>query len=101
MSGKSIRIVAEVTAKTGAAEELWQHLVTLVEPTRKESGNISYEILQDIDNAEHFLFHESWESRDYFADHLASPHVVEYGRVSGHLIAVPVRITVCEARAGA
>ncbi|CAM5313203.1 putative quinol monooxygenase [Streptomyces aurantiogriseus] len=101
MPGQSIRIVAEVTAHAGQAEELWRNLAELVEPTRKEAGNISYDILQDLDNPDHFLFYEEWESREFFERHLESPHVVDYGRVTRHLIAIPVRISLCTPRTDA
>ncbi|MFE3852068.1 putative quinol monooxygenase [Streptomyces griseorubiginosus] len=98
MPSQSIRIVAEVTAHPGRSEELWQNLAELVEPTRKETGNISYDILQDLDNPDHFLFYEEWESRDYFERHLESPHVADYDRATRHLISIPVRISVCTLR---
>ncbi|MEU9168679.1 putative quinol monooxygenase [Streptomyces sp. NPDC048420] len=101
MPSQPIRIVADVTAHPGQAEELWRNLAELVEPTRKEAGNISYDILQDLDNPDHFLFYEEWESRDYFERHLESPHVADYDRVTRHLIAIPVRISICTPRTDA
>lgn len=101
MLSQSIRIVAEVTAHPGRAEELWRNLAELVEPTRREAGNISYDILQDLDNPDHFLFHEEWESRAHFERHLEAQHVADYDRVTSHLIAIPVRISVCTPRTDA
>jgi quinol monooxygenase YgiN len=96
VSGQQIRIIAEVTAKTGAGDELWKYLATLVDPTRNEAGNISYDIHRDLEDPDHFLFYETWASRSHFEAHLKSKHIAAYERASENLIRVPVRVTVCE-----
>lgn len=43
-------IVAKFIAKAGKAEQLHQALYALIAPTRKESGCLSYELHQSLDN---------------------------------------------------
>src|SRR2546425_4345162 len=51
----------------------------LVEPTRKESGCVSYELLQNREDPTDFTFVEEWESDTAFESHADSDHIKAIG----------------------
>jgi quinol monooxygenase YgiN len=53
-------------------KELMQTLVSMVEPTSKESGCLSYEAFCDIEDKNIFSLIETWENREYLEHHLKS-----------------------------
>ena len=61
MPENSIRIVA-IVANPDRVDQVRSILSDLVEPTRNESGGISYELLQNRTDETDFTFVEEWES---------------------------------------
>jgi len=51
-----LRVIARIKAKSDAVSEVRELLCGLIEPTRKESGCISYELLQNRDDPTDFTF---------------------------------------------
>jgi quinol monooxygenase YgiN len=49
----------------------------LIEPTRKEAGCISYELLQNKQDPTDLTFVEEWESDAALDAHLATEHIRE------------------------
>lgn len=74
-----LRVVARIKAKPGKVGEVRALLVGLVEPTRKESGCVTYELLQNSEDPTDFTFIEEWESDADFARHAASEHIKAVG----------------------
>ena len=74
-----LRVVARIKAKPESVDEVRELLCGLVEPTRKESGCISYELLQNTENPTDFTFVEEWESDAALASHAASDHLKAIG----------------------
>lgn len=74
-----LRVVARIKAKPGKVGEVRELLVGLVEPTRKESGCVTYELLQNSEDPTDFTFIEEWESDADFARHAASDHIKAVG----------------------
>ncbi|MEL7242391.1 MAG: putative quinol monooxygenase [Cyanobacteria bacterium J06573_2] len=46
-----------------------------IEPTRKESGNISYSFYEDASVPNSFIYFEEWHSRAALAEHLQQPYI--------------------------
>ena len=57
-------------------------LLKLVEPTRKEPGCIQYDLHQDNENPEVFVFYENWESRELWQAHMNSVHLKAYANAT-------------------
>jgi quinol monooxygenase YgiN len=55
-------IVVGLKAKAGKENELRRDLAALVEPSRKEDGNIRYDLFEDQDEPGRFVFVEAWSS---------------------------------------
>jgi quinol monooxygenase YgiN len=79
MPSSSLRVVARIKAKSGTVGEVRELLCGLVEPTRKESGCVSYELLQNREDPTDFTFVEEWESDAAFERHAASDHIKTIG----------------------
>ena len=56
MPAGPLRVIARIKAKSDAVSEVRELLCGLMEPTRKESGCISYELLQNRDDPTDFTF---------------------------------------------
>jgi len=79
MPANSLRVVARIKAKRETVGEVRELLRGLVEPTRKESGCISYELLQNTKDPTDFTFVEEWESEAALESHAASDHLKAIG----------------------
>jgi quinol monooxygenase YgiN len=75
----SLRVVARIKARSETVSEVRELLSSLVEPTRKESGCITYELLQNTEDPTDFTFVEEWESDAALESHLASDHLKAIG----------------------
>ncbi|MBZ0167860.1 antibiotic biosynthesis monooxygenase [Candidatus Methylomirabilis lanthanidiphila] len=75
MTDQGVRVVARVVARPGKVEELRAVLQGLVEPTRKELGCVTYELLQNKTDPTDFTFVEEWTSEAALDAHLQSPHL--------------------------
>lgn len=73
-----LTIVANIIAKKDKVELVKSELIKLIEPTRLEEGCIDYDLHQDNENPAHFVFLESWTSRELLQKHLQSEHIAAY-----------------------
>jgi quinol monooxygenase YgiN len=75
MLNKSIRVIARVTSQPDKVEELKSILLNLIEPTRREKGCLSYQLLQDKTDAAEFVFIEEWAGDLAENAHMTTSHV--------------------------
>ena len=73
-----LTIVARIEAQKDRVELVKSELLKLVSPTREESGCIQYDLHQDIDKPEVFIFYENWENRELWQQHMDSEHIRTY-----------------------
>ena len=73
-----LTIVANIHAAPGRADLVHAELRKLVEPTLKEEGCFQYDLHRDNDDPAHFLFYETWESRELWQAHMQAPHLSAY-----------------------
>jgi quinol monooxygenase YgiN len=79
MPSNPLRVVARIKAKSETVSEVRELLSSLVEPTRKEFGCVSYELLQNREDPTDFTFVEEWESEGALESHAASDHIKAIG----------------------
>lgn len=77
MSNK-LTIVANIFANSDKVDLLKSELEKLIPPTLKEEGCIQYDLHQDNENPEHFMFFELWENRELWQAHMNAPHLAAY-----------------------
>lgn len=78
MSEQKLTIVARILAKEEKRELVKSELLKLIEVTRVEEGCINYDLHQDNENPNFFLFYENWVNRDLWQAHMNNPNLAEY-----------------------
>lgn len=73
-----LTIVARIEAKPDQIELVKSELIKLIEPTRAEAGCIQYDLHQDNNQPEVFLFFENWETRELWQTHMENDHLKAY-----------------------
>lgn len=91
---ESLRVLAFFRAKRGHVADPQQTLVSLVEPTQSEPGNISYILHMNTDDPHYFMFDEIWMNSKVFEEHLQKPYIQSLPKKIEHLIEEPPRIEV-------
>ena len=94
----SIRIIARFTARPDSIDALRTLLLGMLEPTRKEAGCISYELLNNSADSTDFTFVEEWASQAAIDAHMKTPHLQAVVADSAPLLASPLDVrfyTVC------
>ncbi len=74
----ALTIVARIEAKADKVERVKNALLALIQPTRAEDGCLQYDLHQDNENAEVFLFYETWASREQWQTHMNNDHLKAY-----------------------
>ena len=74
MAENILRVVARVKARPNKVNELLSVLSSLVEPTRKEPGCLSYELMQNNEDPTDFTLIEKWQSNTALESHFATKH---------------------------
>lgn len=74
----NLTIVADIQADPNRIDLVKSELERLVPLTRAEEGCIRYDLHQDDENPAHFLFYETWETRELWQAHINSPHIKAY-----------------------
>ncbi|MGQ9634469.1 MAG: putative quinol monooxygenase [Bryobacteraceae bacterium] len=92
MVDKELVVFAEVYAKPGQEENLWQALLAVVAPTRAEAGCLQYDLHADNDDAGHYFFYERWESMAALEAHTATAHFKAFEERTEELLREPLRV---------
>lgn len=69
-----LKIVAVIVVKAAYQEELEKVFRTIVDATRKEPGNVSYDLHQDCKDPLKYTILEVWKSQQAIDEHNASDH---------------------------
>lgn len=75
MRNDAVRVVARVVARSDKVRELHALLRGLLEPTRKEQGCVTYELLENRTDPTDFTFVEEWANDAAIDAHLQTAHV--------------------------
>lgn len=87
-----VRVLAFLEAKDGKRQELLNILVSIVEPSRKEEGNISYVLNSSTENPNEIMFDEVWSSMGTFVKHYESPQSYQNRERVGGLLVRPMEV---------
>ncbi|MBF0517314.1 MAG: antibiotic biosynthesis monooxygenase [Nitrospirae bacterium] len=93
MENTQVTVMALIKAKEGMLDVVKQELLALIEPTRKESGCISYDLHQSQEIANYFMFYETWQSKADLNAHLAMPYIQRLVEKSEEIFAEPIQVT--------
>lgn len=87
MADQPLTIVAKILAKEDKRTLVKEELLKLIDITRKEEGCIDYDLHQDNENANLFLFYENWTNRDLWQKHMGNSHLADYIKATEGAIA--------------
>ena len=82
-----LTIVANIHANPDQIERVKVELEKLVPITRAEKGCVKYDLHRDNSNPAHFMFYETWESRELWQTHMAAPHLAAYMKATDGAVA--------------
>ncbi len=77
----------EVRIKDGRTAEMVAAARPMVEASRAEDGCNAYRYSFDLLDPQVMYFHEEWESQEALTAHFATPHLSEFGKAVGELVA--------------
>ncbi|WP_297522348.1 putative quinol monooxygenase [uncultured Clostridium sp.] len=72
-----ISVIAKFDVKKDKVDEFLKHALRLVEESRKEKINISYNLTRDVMEDNIFTFIEVWESPKALKEHMDTKHFKE------------------------
>jgi quinol monooxygenase YgiN len=82
MKNRQLTLVAIVKAKEEKREFVKSEIIKLIDITRKEEGNISYDLHQGNDDQNLFVLYENWENREVWQKHMNNDHMLNYAKVT-------------------
>jgi quinol monooxygenase YgiN len=89
-----IYIVATLTVKPEARAELIAAAKDCIAATRKEPGNIAYDLHESVTDPARLVFVEQWENAEALEPHRKAEHMKTFGRVAVKCMAAPPKIEV-------
>ena len=78
LQDETLTIVATVTIKPEYKDDVLKAIKTVVDATRKEPGNIFYDVFEDTKNPLKFIFIETWKSQAAIDAHNKAAHFGEF-----------------------
>lgn len=89
-----IYVVATLTIKPEARADIIAAAKACIAETRKEAGNIAYDLHESVTDPTKLVFVEQWENAEALVPHRTAEHMKTFGRVVVKCIAAPPKIEV-------
>ncbi|MBN9584700.1 MAG: antibiotic biosynthesis monooxygenase [Afipia sp. 62-7] len=89
-----IYVVATLTIKPETRADLIEAAKACIAATRKEPGNIAYDLHESVTDPTKLVFVEQWENAEALVPHRAAEHMKTFGRVVVKCLAAPPKIEV-------
>jgi quinol monooxygenase YgiN len=90
-----ITIVAKCSVSPEKVEDLVALARDLVQASRGEAGNVSYDFYADLADPAKFTFIEVWQDQAAIDFHNATPHFLGFVERAGPMFAGPLEIGLC------
>lgn len=89
-----IYVVATLTVKPEMRAEFIAGASACIKETRKEPGNIAYDLHESVTDPAKMVFVEQWENVEALVPHRAAEHMKAFGRIAVKCIAAPTKIEI-------
>jgi quinol monooxygenase YgiN len=89
-----IYVVATLTVKPETRAEFIAAATACIKETRKEAGNIAYDLHESVTDPARMVFVEQWENAEALVPHRGAPHMKTFGRVAVQCFAAPPKIEI-------
>lgn len=87
-----MNVIAIIEAKEGQEANLKALFAPLVEQTRKEEGNVRYDLWVSDENPREFRMIEEWKDEASLDVHMQLPHFTEFVKAAGSLFSKDIEI---------
>ena len=89
-----IYVVATLTVKPETRAEFIAAATACIKETRKEPGNIAYDLHESVTDPAKMVFVEQWENAEALVPHRGADHMKVFGRVAVKCMTAPPKIEV-------
>jgi quinol monooxygenase YgiN len=89
-----IYVVATLTIKPETRAEFIAAATACIKETRKEPGNIAYDLHESVTDPSKMVFVEQWQDEAALVPHRGAEHMKAFGRVVVKCITAPPKIEV-------
>ena len=89
-----IYVVATLTVKPETRAELIAAATACIAETRKEPGNIAYDMHESVTDPTRMVFVEQWENAEALGPHGKSDHMKAFGRIAAKCLTAPPKIEI-------
>ncbi|KIZ46557.1 MULTISPECIES: putative quinol monooxygenase [Rhodopseudomonas] len=89
-----IYVVATLTVKPDKRAEMIAGAKDCIAETRKEAGNIAYDMHESVTDPSRMVFVEQWENAEALEPHRKSDHMRAFGRIAAQCLAAPPKIEI-------
>jgi quinol monooxygenase YgiN len=89
-----IYVIATLTVKPEKRAELIAAAKACIAETRKEAGNIAYDLHESITDPARLVFVEQWENVEALEPHRKADHMRTFGRVAVQCFDAPPKIEI-------
>jgi len=89
-----IYVVATLTVKPEMRAELIAGAKACIAETRKEAGNIAYDLHESVTDPAKLVFVEQWDNAEALQPHGKTDHMKAFGRIAVNCLAAPPRIEI-------
>ena len=88
----ALTVIARFQAKPGMEEQFKQDLTAMVAPSRRDEGNIDYDVLQSNDDPATFFTYENWTGKPALDNHMQTAHFKSFAVKSKQTLAQPMDV---------
>jgi quinol monooxygenase YgiN len=89
-----IYVVATLTIKPETRAEFIASATACIAETRKEAGNIAYDLHESVTDPTKMVFVEKWENAEALVPHRGAEHMKTFGRVTVNCMTAPPKIEI-------
>jgi quinol monooxygenase YgiN len=89
-----IYVVATLTVKPETRAEFIAGAAACIKETRKETGNIAYDLHESVTDPAKMVFVEQWENAKALVPHRAAEHMKAFGRIAVKCMSAPPKIEI-------
>ena len=90
-------VIANVYLKENQDNEFINAAKPCIEGTRKEAGNISYNLNKNIGSENVYTFIEEWKSKEDLDLHMKTDHFVAFGSAIESILVKPLEVSIYSA----
>src|SRR3954453_3995038 len=87
-----IYVVATLTVKPETRADFIAAATACIKETRKEPGNIAYDLHESVTDPSKMVFCEQWENMEALGPHRTAEHMKTFGRVAVKCMSAPPKI---------